>query len=249
GLWTLWYPNGDIAIKREYKNSFEFRTVFPKSNSKGEKQINALARNATGFYSYFPIKQEAVITTERVWRFIPEKDSTPIFFYNPLWNALVDSVREGKIQGYDPTTDEFTVKTAGATLLSFDDTTKAKIIGYKIKEDWFFDSKRKIAEKRIIGICPVVRMNGISKDSIDVCWFKFTDIRNTLNAILIDSPGYPKDVRTLDDLFFFHCFQGDIYKVSNDRNLNLKDYSNNEQLRIEIGMIETEHDLWMKYSK
>ncbi|MBL4862477.1 MAG: hypothetical protein JKY09_05605 [Crocinitomicaceae bacterium] len=62
-------------------------------------------------------------------------------------------------------------------------------------------------------------------------------------------------VKSLDDLFFFRCFSGQIYKAGNVYDRKISDYMtgdkelDKESLRIDIDLIEDEHDLWIQFSR
>ena len=252
GKWSVWDSTGNLLVKRDYKNLFEYDQLFPESRSKISSPF--LIRNEAGLYPYFIFEGRDVVVSKRTWRYIPNTESSPIFKDDVFFNALLDSALGGKIQAYSPVSDEFTVKMEKETLDLYFDSLRGKILGYRIKEDWFFDNKRETSEKRIIGICPVMQNVLKENDSIDVCWFYFPMIRNTLNAIKLEKVKHGSDIRTLDDIFYFRYFPSVIYKETNIRNLELKEYCAPEtlshaQLRIEIELIEKEHDLWVKYSR
>jgi hypothetical protein len=259
GTWSVWDSTGRLVVKRVYKNDYEFKQILPASASPGAVQPSTvLIRSNAGFYSYSDFKQNDVIYSKRTWR-IAENDEESSFFGNDkFYHALIDSVAKGKIAVFDPSSDELTIKLPAERMKKLADTAGKEIIGFKIKEDWFFDKQRKTAERRIVCICPVVckkdtaRMND-DDYSFDMGWIYFPAVRNTLGAIGVERSNYPATIETLDDVFFFRYFPGEIYRETNIKNLELKDlYTRgalaDAQLRIEIELIETEHDLWMKYS-
>lgn len=259
GKWKVWDSiTGKLLVVREYKNGYEFKQIFPNENKNEKDPKPILTRNEIGIYPYEGITEKDVVYLKRTWRFISRIESSPIFKDDIFFNALLDAVVSGKIQAYGTADDEFRTKLGKDEITRFSDTLRTKIIGYKIKEDFFFDSKRRTSEKRIIGICPVMQSAFNEKDSVDVCWFYFPEIRNIMNAIKVEYSNCSLNVKTLDDLFFFHCFPSVIYKESNVKDLELKDYFEMNdlhyqeklakmQLQIEIELIETEHDLWIQF--
>lgn len=257
GIWSVWDSTGKLLVKREYKNGFEYKTLYPEVHVKANvPPVYALTRNNAGFYSYFDFKQPDVVYSKRVWREIMKDDESSFFGNDDLYHALVDSIGRGKISIYDPSSDELKEKIEGGALKKIMDTAGKEIIGFKIKEDWFFDKLRKTSEKRIITICPIVCKKNLPADndddfSFDMGWLYFPALRNTMNVLDLFPGNYPSAIKTTDDLFFFRYFPSAIYKESNVKNQLISDYAKGsaiqqEDMRIEIELIETEHDLWVK---
>lgn len=261
GIWSVWDSVGKLLVKREYKNDFEYKQLFPITNSPVIITTPySLVRDETGLYSYFKFSQEDVVCSKRVWRTLGKDDESSFFGNDLFYHALIDSIVKGKICIYDNNSDNLQTKINGEDLRKLKDTISMEIIGFKIKEDWFFDKQRKTSEKRIVAICPVIckkdNVRLVDDDfSFAIGWIYFPEIRNTLGAIKNTNTNNVANIITLDDYFFFRCFPSEIYKETNVKNQELKEYCIsvdkliNEQQRIEIEMIEMEHDLWIKFSK
>lgn len=263
GTWTVWDSTGKMRMQREYKTSYEYTRVFPPLPQDGPVKLFSvpmytLSYNCDGYINYCPVTERAVTTAQRLWRYIPRDENCPLFANDDrLYKMLLDSVRSGKLQAYDRLSDDCRVKLSPAGKQSLTDTAGFEVAGYRIREDWFFDHDRMCAEARISAICPVLRKKDwrIKPDlrEYDQCWLNFSAVRKTLASIKIDSAACPSYIRTLDDLFFFRYFHGDIYKEMNPDGLLLKDYVPPEHLpfeqeRIELSLIEMEHDLWLEYA-
>jgi antitoxin component YwqK of YwqJK toxin-antitoxin module len=260
GLWSVWDSTGKLLTKREYKNGFECKILYPEVSVKGNLQpVYTLTRNGAGLYSYFNFQQKDVVVSKRIWREAMKDDESSFFGNDDLYHALVDSIVKGKISIYDPSSDELTLKISGDALKKIMDTTGKEIIGFKIKEDWFYDNRRNISEKRIISICPVVCKKNLPADndddfSFDMGWFYFPALRNTMNVLDLYAGNYPSTLKTVDDIFFFRYFPSTICKESNVKNQLISDYAKGsaiqlEDERIEVELIEMEHDLWVKSLK
>lgn len=254
GKWSFWDSTGKLLVVREYKNDFEFKQIFPKSHSKGKNPIVfSLSRNGDGCYSSFEFDQNDIVMSKRVWRYISFNDTLPVFKDNELWKQLITAAKSGNLSAYSSENDEFTSKVGQYNAAFNSADSNSEILGYKIKEDWYFDKDRKTSEKGIIGICPVIGTRG--KDSTDVCWFYFSDIRRMLASIPVNISSYPKAIENLDDVFFFRCFRSVIYKETNVKNQSFSDYCRTnaaftqESLRTDIELIEAEHELWAKYPR
>jgi antitoxin component YwqK of YwqJK toxin-antitoxin module len=257
GLWSVWDSTGKLLTKRDYKNGFESRILYPEVSAKPNLQpVYPLTRNDAGFYSYFSFTQKDVVISKRIWREAMKDDESSFFGDDELYHALVDSIAKGKISIYDVSSDELKEKLSGDGLKKAMDTTGNEIIGFKIKEDWFYDNLRKVSEKRIISICPVICKKNLPADndddfSFDMGWFSFPALRNTMNVLELYSGNYPSTIKTIDDIFFFRYFPSTIYKESNVKNQMISDYAKGsaiqmEDERIEVELIEMEHDVWVR---
>lgn len=250
GMWTVWDESGRPIIKRKYSDPFTFERITPPLPKDKPIQLFNVPRykieyNPDGYISYFDLKERMVFWATRIWRNLEPNDNPEIFENNRLFKLLNSIIIEGKLTVYDTTTDEFR-KEFKEDL----DTTSYQILGFKIKEDTFFDIDRFVMESRIIGICPVV-INS-NNDTIDLYWVYYPTIRKILSKETIQTPD-PR-INSLDDLFFYRYFSGQIYKQSNVYDKAIADYKKGKEIKeeaekIEISLIETEHDIWKQLTK
>lgn len=61
-------------------------------------------------------------------------------------------------------------------------------------------------------------------------------------------------IETIEDIFHFRQFSSSIYKVSNSEHKAIKEFTSPEKTkqeveRIEIQIIEDEHDIWIEQTK
>lgn len=212
-----------------------------------------------------------------------EKINHPLYFptttiddRQSLMQVLMSSINEGSIRAYDD--DEFTMPMTPEEIkenyarqevrrftrpeppyeeydslivipLSSEDVTK-----YRIKEDWFFDSKRSVLDVRIIGICPVRERidpeTGESLGDQTLFWVYFPEAREVLvNAPVFNRMNDAQRV-SFDDLFMRRMFNSYIYKESNvyDRQINeYIEYTLDQLLeaeRIKDDIRNYELDIW-----
>jgi gliding motility associated protien GldN len=212
-----------------------------------------------------------------------EKINHPLYFptttiddRQSLMQVLMSSINEGSIRAYDD--DEFTMPMTPEEIkenyarqevrrftrpeppyeeydslieipLSSEDVTK-----YRIKEDWFFDSKRSVLDVRIIGICPVRERidpeTGESLGDQTLFWVYFPEAREVLvNAPVFNRMNDAQRV-SFDDLFLRRMFNSYIYKESNvyDRQINeYIEYTLDQLLeaeRIKNDIRNYELDIW-----
>lgn len=254
GKWTAWDSTGKMVMQREYKNNFEFTRLYP-SYPQGTAQLFSapvykLNYNANGYIDYFFLQERACAVSKRIWRYVPKEKNPQVFQYNQFLPTLLDSVKAGKIFGFDIIDDEFRKKLEPGVLNKYADTALYSLIGYKIKEDWFFDLDRMISETRMIGLLPVLREKS-KGDTIELAWFYYPQVRAIAAKQMHDCNAVNQNASTLDNVFFFRNFYGEIYKESNVKNRSLKEYASGlmleqERTRIELSMIELEHDEWLR---
>jgi hypothetical protein len=193
-----------------------------------------------------------------MWRSIfPGGLNTLLFTNNALYATIANGLfKSQELTAYDPASDEFNTEVPFETLVSrfgsaITDPAKVEIAAYRIKEDCFYDKQRKVWERRVIGICPVVK--GLTDDlhGTDLCWIYMPELRKLLARKLVMERSAPAYIHTLDDVFYYSYYTSRIIKELNPANRSLASYCPNEpaftaeNIRIEKEMIEAEHNLWM----
>lgn len=249
GKWTVWDTLGNVKMIRIYSDPFTFERIIPKvPDDKPIKLLNIprykIKYNEEGYITYAYVKESDVSYHRRIWRFISPKENPILFEKDLLFRLLNKHILDSTIKAYSTKDDEFR-----EVFMPKIDTTTVKVIGFKIKEDFFFDMNRVVSDTRVIGICPVV-INQITNDTIDAYWVYHPQAREHLAQINIESNIIPEKIKTLDDLFFYRYFYGRIIKKSNvyDRQPTyILEPSNSEKIDIEL--IEKEHDIWINLTK
>jgi gliding motility associated protien GldN len=147
----------------------------------------------------------------------------------------------------DPPYDEY--DTTFVIPLRSEDVTK-----YRIKESWFFDSKRSVMDVRIIGICPVrERIDPETGESLGdqvLFWVYFPEARNVFVNAEVFNPQNDAQRMSFDDLFMRRMFNSYIYKESNVYDRLILQYIENgldqllEAERIKNDIRNFELDLW-----
>lgn len=256
GKWTLWDSTGNILVQRDYSSPFNFTSLFPQiTQNEAKDSFNQskyiLEYNEEGFIENFMIKERDVAWSKRIWRLVKPEENPVLFENSKLFSFLNMHIHFGNITAYAGNDDEFRNKLIASEI----DISSAKVIGFKIKEDAFFDNKRSVSETRIIGISPVV-INKQSGDTSDLYWIYFPEIRKYLAKEKIEQKGIPAKIKTYDDLFFYRYFHGQILTEKSSSccskattELKTDAEKEEESKRIEIDMIETEHDLWIRLLK
>lgn len=212
-----------------------------------------------------------------------EKINHPLYFPNTtiedrqsLMQVLMGAINEGSIRAFE--NDEFTMmltpeeirekyaREEVRTLVSpdppyeeYDSTfvielSPDEVTKFRLKEEWFFDSKRSVLDVRIIGICPVrERIDPETKESLGdqpLFWVYFNEARNVLvNAEVFNRQNDAKRI-SFDDLFMRRMFNSYIYKENNVYDRLIQDYHEYgldqllEAERIKEEIRNYELDLW-----
>lgn len=255
GKWTVYDPTGRMIQQRDYSNSLSYIRIFPEKSATGPASLfdttfYSLKHNTSGFIDYAPLRERMVKYEKRIWRYLSKEDNKAVFKNNFLFKQLYAHATDPDTSklSYCSSDEKFAKKLSKEELKKFS-LDNYSVIGFKIKEDMFYENERCISETRIIGICPV----GINKekDTVDMFWMYYPHTRETLAKVKMKGKDFFKDVKTLEDVFFFRNFSAEIIKEANIYDKNLTDYCKSEEemeqerIRIEITILEMEHDIWL----
>lgn len=233
GSWSVWDSVGNKVLSLTFektKNKYAYK-IFYSNELDTFYCLNQ--KNELNYFPFTEVVPNNVLYSKRVWRLLKRSDLNKILFRDDNFiNYLIELIEQNKIHGYSPQSDEFKIPLESDELLA---CLGQEIIAYKIKEDWFYDRSKFIGEARIIGICPVFKLGEKEKDAF---WIYYPEVRT-----LLAHENY-------DEIFYLHNFNSTIIKESNLFDKYLNEYikaENMEQevLRIESNIIETEIDLWM----
>lgn len=232
GVWTLYDENEKELVRRNYDEISHYTS----NNSAGGA---ALKRTENGLIEQTLISTDAIAFSKRLWRVIPLEGNQ--YLFNALnWLTTIQQwSQQNKLHLYAPDSDEMST-----VLPVLSDISKMKLTGIKIKEDYFYDSKRKIGEFRIVAIAPVI--TGENDIATDLCWIYYPEIRALLGEVKCENETA---CTVLEDLFYFRRFSGEVIKESNVNNQQVSDYKKGseireESLRIQLDLLETEHNYW-----
>lgn len=202
----------------------------------------------------------------------------PIADRKSLFDVIKLGVNEGTITAYNEIDDEFNIPLTKAEVKEtmgfveiieqYDDDGEiiegaadkkiteyesANIVGYRLKEDWFFDRERSIMDVRILGIAPV-RLNidletGENKGQVVMFWLYFPEARYVFANYDVFNRQNDAERRTFEDIFWKRMFNSYAYKKSNVYDRNNKAFLTSMELLLEADVIKNElfimeHDLW-----
>lgn len=200
-----------------------------------------------------------------------------------LIDVLMGAItQEGTITAYKPDNDEFTLpmtkaeaEAIGIMGNAYDTvmvpspdppydpvpTVRKKefnpddVVGYRLKEESFFDKQRSVIETRIIGIAPMIYdkddqgnvREGAQKKAL--FWAYFPESRLVLSRAEVFNRFNDAERRSFDDIFIKRMFGSYIYKQANVYDRRIEDYKSGLDALLEAQKIKTdlfnfEHDLW-----
>lgn len=253
GTWKVWNSAGILKVHRVYQNNFQFEVLACQSDRdlpllRSNFLRYELTKNDAGFISYPKTEADNIYWETMIWRKV-EKNQTnaPLFKEENKKHLFKELATAENIPIYKSDSDAFKDAFNAKDRKQLLNQEKIELVGYVIKEIKFFDVTINLTESRILGICPIVKINGEEEKAL--CWLKYEDVRPLLAKQKI-TVAYNPMVETVEDWLHFRHFQSLIEKESNMYDRSVADYTTEEtikkeQERIEMRLIDGEHDLWM----
>lgn len=249
GQWNLWDSTGKLIMTRVYDNGYQWSLEYPAMHIPTSSKVWYNPRSTDFFIK---IKPDSVVQSMRLWRFIPYDQWNPIFMNNTLLDTLIACADRNAIMvGAD---DE--MKTLMTVSEFYEQRNKCSmfkhVIGYRVKEDWYYDYEKQSAIFSIIAICPVMTATN-EKDSVDLGWFAFDDVLRGKLATMVYMPRFNTQYpMTYEQMFFHRTFASEVYKYSNVKGKTINQlYPDQEKQALEkqymeIAPFEWEEDWWLK---
>lgn len=160
----------------------------------------------------------------------------PLYQYHPL----------DKVVGKTPGGGDSIRPVRDTTYYSAED-----IIGWELKEDWFFEKQRSVLDVRIIGIAPIVASKNPQSPGVPrkLFWIYFPELRYILQNYFVYNRQNDAQRMSFDDLFWKRMFNSYIKKESNIYDRQIIDYTSGvdallESEKIKHTMQDLEHDVW-----
>ncbi|MBR5510943.1 MAG: gliding motility protein GldN [Bacteroidaceae bacterium] len=142
----------------------------------------------------------------------------------------------------------------GAIVVEQSDIPSAQVLSYYIKESYFYDQRTATYNQRVTAICPVVHKASDFSSEVTkypMFWLNFDEIAPLLAQQKVMSSSYNNvSTMTLSDYFAKNCYEGEIYKTVNLRNLSINQYCKDdsavkkEQRNIEKQLKDFRENLW-----
>lgn len=142
----------------------------------------------------------------------------------------------------------------GEIVVGKSDVPSAEVLSYYIKESHHYDQRTGTYGKRVTAICPVLHRSGEFSSEVTkypMFWLDYNEIEQLLkqHTVMTSSLNNVTSM-TFDDYFKKGCYNGEIYKTTNTRNLALAQYCKDstevkkEQKKIEKQLNDFHTNLW-----
>lgn len=143
----------------------------------------------------------------------------------------------------------------GEFVVNKSDVPSGEVLSYYIKESNYYDQRTATYNTRVTAICPVLHRtaNEFSTDIVKypMFWLNYDEISTLLaQQTLVTSSYNNVSSMTINDYFVKNCYDGEIYKTVNLRNLALNQYCKDstevkkEQANIEKQLTDFRANLW-----
>lgn len=230
GKWNVWDSTGELLGGQEY-------------------EFDSLPRNTHGYYNYSFLKAGDVVAEKRVWRNINKEGNPLLFIDHFLFDSLYRLIQTDSLVVFMD--EEFQNPRNKNDIKANFGKIQYEIIGYRLKEDWFMNKRTGRSEVRPLGLYPILRpMNSEDYENMGLGWLYFPQVRKALANEGIEDKHF-KYIASVDDVFWYRCFTSEIYKETNVYDRSIAAYTKTQEEaareaeRIEIDLIEMEHDVWM----
>lgn len=135
------------------------------------------------------------------------------------------------------------------------DIPSNEVLGYYVKEAWYFDKNNSIVDIKTLAISPVIIRQddfGVDRTRYPMFWIPYENIRPYASRmpIMVSSLNNATTM-TINDFFTKHLFEGSIEKTTNVRNLTLAQQYPDEakrkeaQQKIEEQLKQFNANLWV----
>lgn len=209
-------------------------------------------KNASLYYPVEPMGQSVNLFTY-IFRLILE-GSVNAYTYN--LDGYESFTEENKIAPKD-LLDNYRIyyeEKDGEYVVGKSDIPSSEVLSYYIKESYYYDQRTATYNQRVTAICPVLhRAEEFTTEvtKYPMFWLNYDEIAQILAQQPIVTSSYNNvSTMTIDDYFTKNCYDGEIYKTVNLRNLALNQYCKDttaikkEQKNIEKQLTTFRSNLW-----
>lgn len=133
-----------------------------------------------------------------------------------------------------------------------------EVLGYYIKEAWYFDQSNSVLDVKTVAICPVLfrsmdfDFSSTAATRVPQFWIPYENIRPYAARMPIMTSDINNAMtKTIDDYFRLRLYDGEIYKTTNMENkILMEKYKTEEELKqaqeeIENQLTDFEKGLWV----
>jgi hypothetical protein len=206
GVWTAWDENGTKRSERKFTDNYSFEIINEWDaggkpiesqllQNKNERIIGARSKE---------VQQKQMSYIQRFWREIAseEEGNKYLFENNAFYNFLVTQACNKRLNAFQDDRHINAIEDI-ELLKSYKGATPVNFI---IKEDLIFTRDHEVMHTKVIGVCPVVMINGERKE---VGWFFIPYVRNHREA--------GDDIETIVSRLEKHHYAATITRTTIDR--------------------------------
>jgi hypothetical protein len=258
GEWSVWDSTGKLRVKRIYSNPLEYNQIVPETPFEGpipllDKPVYTLQRDSLDEWKYYYLAERMVAYQQRNFKCFYTSEEQLFFDCQTLFDILYSNAKKRNyaIYGSKDSNEDHTYQLR--LDISTIDTSKTKLVGFRVKSDWIFDNTRFVSDERPLFITPLAINRIAPKDTFDLFSVYVPDVRKYLVQYQLAQTILPPYLHNLDDVFFFGCFVVDKWRVSKWAiNPPLTKYIATAQSATNTYLlkeVETENDLWLHFNK
>jgi hypothetical protein len=259
GIWSIYDKQGNLILKRDYKNNFAFTQLYPDLPK--DESIRLLEscsfipqRNSDGFYDYRKIYENDVQFSKKVVCIAFPDENIGVLDAENFLNMICENRELDEFKIYE------VFKSYAASKSNIESADNKEIIAFKFTEEYVFDLKTQAMESRLIFICPIVKDSKTGKADSDN-WFYFSDLRKYIAKFECDKDKGSDLIKNMSDAFHYDSYCKYIvdigathngFKPSSDladeivKNGKLSNDQLQKSEEYKISLIETEHDLLLR---
>ena len=246
---------GNINLTERAKTQYPVNTVPQEVDWKREVYRTINLENESNASLYYPVE--------------PMGESMNMFtlLFKNILNGNITAYKYN-LDGYESFTDEDIVdpktmlenyriyyeENDKVITVGKSDIPSAEVLSYYVKESHYYDQRSGTYGKQITAVCPVLHRSGEYSSEVTkypMFWLKYEDIATYLaqQSIMTSSLNNTSSM-TIDDFFKKGCYNGEIYKTVNTKNLAIAQYCKDsvsvkrEQEKIEQQLDDFKNNLW-----
>jgi hypothetical protein len=255
GEWSVWDSTGKLRTKRMYTNPYDYKRVYPETSTEGpvpllSSPIYKLHRDSSGAWKRFQLEYIMLKYKQRDFKWFYTSQTQLFFDYNSLYTILCEAVMKNNVSVYGRGGKDEDYVDEKLDIASID-TSKVKLVGFRIKSDWHFDDKRLEGDPRVLWITVLVTNKNDSKDTTDLFTVYYPNLQKMFVREKILNTMASPYIQNLDDVFFFSSFGFEKYskKLRIDSRLQYTYTPGNKVSNGLLDEVETEHNLWIYFNK
>lgn len=207
--------------------------------------------NAPLYYPVTPIEGKSSLFTLIFHLF--QEERIPVYEYLDGQEVFTDEYR----LDFPAFLDRFGIyhETDGGEIVVNDaDIPGNEVLGYFVKEAYYFESATSSFKVRPLALCPVLHRrddHATAATRYPLFWVPYSELEPHARQMPVMASALNNTMSgTVDDFFRLRKYHGEIYKAQNPRNLAISQYTSTpeemkaERERIEQELINFEQNLW-----